>query len=151
MTDQRTRSLILSHFLPYRVVNLARQVSDQCSDIYRQQFDVSVPEWRILATLAEGDNQNSRHIGEVTFMDKSKVSRAVKLLESKGYLVKTRDSSDNRINYLSLTDSGRGLYHQIAPHALEWEAELISALEISEYRDLMRIMEKLEKKLQAML
>ena len=35
---------------------------------------------------------------------------------------------------------------EIGPRALDWEKELIEALDVSEYRDLMRIMEKLDKK-----
>ncbi|MFT6898029.1 MAG: hypothetical protein ACJA13_002445 [Paraglaciecola sp.] len=35
---------------------------------------------------------------------------------------------------------------KIAPKALDWVEELIGALDVSEYRDLMRIMEKLDNK-----
>lgn len=150
MTEHSPRTVMLNQFIPYRMVNLAKRISDSCSDIYMDDFDVTVPEWRILARLAEHDRQNARDIGEVTFMDKSKVSRAVKLLDSKGYLVKAKDPNDNRVTYLSLSDTGRQLYNDIAPRALDWESRLISALDISEYRDLMRILEKLDRRLDTM-
>ncbi len=150
MTEHSPRTVMLNQFIPYRMVNLAKRISDSCSDIYMDDFDVSVPEWRILARLAEHDRQNARDIGEVTFMDKSKVSRAVKLLDSKGYLNKAKDPNDNRVTYLSLSDTGRQLYNDIAPRALDWESRLISALDISEYRDLMRILEKLDRRLDTM-
>ena len=35
---------------------------------------------------------------------------------------------------------------KIAPKALDWEDELICALDVSEYRDLMQIVEKLDNK-----
>ncbi|TQV78853.1 MarR family transcriptional regulator [Exilibacterium tricleocarpae] len=150
MTEDRPKSLLLNHFIPYRMVNLAKRISDSCAGIYRDDFDITIPEWRILARLAEHDAQNSRCLGEVTFMDKSKVSRAVKLLDNKGYLVKRKDRDDNRVTYLSLSTAGRRLYQAIVPKALEWESRLIGALDISEYRDLMRILEKLERQLGVM-
>ena len=136
--------MMLNSFIPYRMVNLATSISNACSKIYKDEFDITIPEWRILARLAEHDKLNAKDIGRVTFMDKSKVSRAVKTLEDKGYLLKEKNESDNRASYLSLTESGHQLYTQIAPKALQWEKELISILDASEYRDLMRILEKLD-------
>lgn len=150
MTAHRPRSVVLNRFIPYLMVNLAKRISDSCSEIYMDAFAITVPEWRILARLAEHDFQNARDIGEVTFMDKSKVSRAVKLLDGKGYVTRHKNGEDNRLTYLSLTGAGRRLYHQIAPRALDWESRLISALDVDEYRDLMRILEKLDLQLDNM-
>ena len=148
--NNEVRSLRLSHFIPYQLVNLAKRVSDSCASIYIDQFGISIAEWRILARLGEHTELNSRGLGERTFMDKSKVSRALKQLESKGYLIRTPDSQDNRAYYLSLTDAGRELYGQITPKALQWEAQLLSALDTPEYRDLLRIIVKLEQQLDVM-
>jgi DNA-binding MarR family transcriptional regulator len=133
------------------MVNTAKRISDNLSQIYSSEaFNVTIPEWRILARLAEDERLNARDIGRITQMDKSKVSRAVKQLDDKGYLIKQKDEQDNRITYLSLSAAGRRLYHELAPRALEWESNLIKALDTSEYRDLMRILEKLDKQLDAM-
>lgn len=151
MPEQSQKSLILQQFIPYRMVNTAKRISDNLSRIYgREEFGVTIPEWRILARLAEDDRLNSRDIGRITQMDKSKVSRGVKLLDSRGLLIKEKDEKDNRVTYLSLSEAGRRLYHELAPHALEWESNLIGALDTSEYRDLMRILEKLDKQLDQM-
>jgi DNA-binding MarR family transcriptional regulator len=144
MSENNSPAMMLNSFIPYRMVNLATSISNACSKIYKDEFDITVPEWRILARLAEHDKLNAKDIGHVTFMDKSKVSRAVKTLEEKGYLRKEKNESDNRASYLSLTSVGQTLYSQIAPKALEWEKELISILDAGEYRDLMRILEKLD-------
>ena len=95
MTERDTKSLMLNHFLPYLMVNISKRISDSCSKIYMEDFNLSIPEWRILARLAEDDRQNARDIGEITFMDKSKVSRAVKQLDAKGCLIKEKDQNDN--------------------------------------------------------
>lgn len=188
MTDDR--KLILNDFIAYRMANFAKQVSDSCSQIYEVEFGLSVPEWRILARLAENQkegmsNENSskiqgneafsdkaqndktlkdkaqkdkpnsskmtaKDLGEITFMDKSKVSRAVKLMDEKGYLVKEKDPNDNRATYLSLSPQGQALYQQLVPKALNWEDELIDCLSASEYRNFVQALEKLEQQAQKM-
>ncbi|MDD1780436.1 MarR family winged helix-turn-helix transcriptional regulator [Enterovibrio sp. ZSDZ35] len=150
MTQKKHRTLMLNQFLPYRMVNLADGISNACSKIYREEFDVSIPEWRVLARLAEHEKLNAKDIGDITFMDKSRVSRAVKLLEDKGLLQKVKDSTDQRASFLSLSDAGHELYAKIAPKALDWEAELIGVLDTVEYRDFLRVLEKLDAKLEKM-
>ncbi|GAA6152050.1 MarR family winged helix-turn-helix transcriptional regulator [Pseudoteredinibacter isoporae] len=140
-------SLILNQFLPFRLVNLAKRVSDAYSWVYDRDYGLTIPEWRILARLGEQPGLSSKVIGEITMMDKSKVSRGVKQLEDKGLLLKNKDQQDNRVYYLSLTEEGQQLYHTIVPSALSWEAELLQSLDVAEYRDLFRIMEKLDKRL----
>jgi DNA-binding MarR family transcriptional regulator len=78
-------------------------------------------------------------------MDKSKVSRAVKALENKHYLIRQIDKKDNRAAYLSLSAKGEMLYQKIAPKALQWERQLIAVLEASEHKKLMKILDKLDK------
>ena len=140
--------MMLNTFIPYRMVNLATSISQAFSKIYRDEFNLSISEWRILASLAENNKLNSKDIGQITFMDKSKVSRAVKMLDEKGHLAKEKNEADNRASNLSLTEAGKELYAQIAPKALEWEKELISVLDAGEYRDLMRILQKLDQQVE---
>ncbi|MCV6615481.1 MAG: MarR family transcriptional regulator [Cellvibrionaceae bacterium] len=147
MSNNEVSSLILNQFLPFRLVNLAKRVSDAYSWVYSREFGLTIPEWRILARLGEQPGLSSKVIGEITLMDKSKVSRGVKQLEAKGLLAKNKDSQDNRVYYLALTDAGMALYRQIVPTALEWEAQLLHSLDVPEYRDLFRVMEKLEQRL----
>jgi DNA-binding MarR family transcriptional regulator len=137
----------LSDFVPYRMVHLAGNISMALSKIYKQEFDITIPEWRVLAQLAQQQKLYSKRIGELTSMDKSKVSRAVKSLESKEYLIRQTDKNDNRAAYLSLTCQGKLLYQKIAPKALEWEKQFVAVLDASEHRELMRILNKLDKQL----
>tara|TARA_R110002153_G_scaffold19073_3_gene65915 strand:+ start:39065 stop:39550 length:486 start_codon:yes stop_codon:yes gene_type:complete len=135
----------LKQFVPYRMVHLAANISLALSKIYKQEFDISIPEWRVLAQLAQQQQLYSKDIGEITSMDKSKVSRAVKVLESKQYLIRKTDTKDNRAAYLSLTAQGKTLYQKIVPKALQWERELTGVLDASEHKDLMKILDKLDE------
>ena len=138
-------SVQLNQFVPYRMVHLASNISLALSKIYKQKFDITIPEWRVLAQLAQQNKLYAKDIGDLTSMDKSKVSRAVKTLESKDYLIRQTDKQDNRAAYLSLSVQGHSLYQKIAPKALQWEKQLMSVLEASEHRNLMKVLDKLDK------
>ncbi len=148
MNDDRT--LVLSQFTPYRLVNLAKRVSDACNADFGAPNGISVAEWRLLARLGEHDELSSRGLPESTFMDKSRVSRAIASLESKGLLQSRVDAEDNRAKIIGLTEGGRALYQKMVPGALQWEAEFLSALSVPELRDLLVCLSKLEVKLDTM-
>jgi DNA-binding MarR family transcriptional regulator len=143
--DLSLQNVQLHQFVPYRMVHLAAKISLALSKIYKQESDISIPEWRVLAQLAAQQKLYSKDIGDITSMDKSKVSRAVKVLENKHYLIRQTDKNDNRAAYLSLTAQGVALYHKIAPKALEWEKQLITVLDDSEHKALLNILDKLDK------
>ncbi|WP_077755540.1 MarR family transcriptional regulator [Shewanella psychrophila] len=175
MPESLESSLILKHFLPYRLVNLAQNVSEKFAEVYQDKFNLTVPEWRILvhlfeqasvveqvkeaeqsnATNKEGKDNvegkaggiSAKDLTVLASMDKSTVSRAVKIMLDKGYLVKHTNENDKRASLLKLTQEGKKLYLAIAPEALKWEASLLDVLSASEYRDLMRIIDKLDNRL----
>ena len=136
-------SVELQHFVPYRMVHLAANISEALSKIYKQEFDINIAQWRVLAQLAQQQKLYSKDIGKKTAMDKSKVSRAVKTLEARHYLQRHVDPKDNRAAYLSLTAQGKLLYQKIVPKALQWESELLNVLTTSERNNLMTILDKL--------
>jgi DNA-binding MarR family transcriptional regulator len=143
--NENIYSVQLKQFVPYRMVHLAANISLALSKIYKQEFDINIPQWRVLAQLAQQQKLYSKDIGDITSMDKSKVSRAVKALENKHYLIRQIDKKDNRAAYLSLSAKGEMLYQKIAPKALQWERQLIAVLEASEHKNLMKILDKLDK------
>ena len=141
--------LKLESFLPYVLANLAQGISVELSGIYSDKFGLSVPEWRVLANLAEHQTLNARQIVSFTAMAKSKVSRAVASLDQRGLLSQRTASGDSRAKDLALTVAGEALYREIVPRVLAWEQSLLEGLEVGEYRDLLYLLDKLGKRLQS--
>ena len=148
MTDLRTE-LQLSRFLPYVLTSLAERVSTSLAGIYADEFDLTIAEWRVLAHLAEHATLTAAAIATFTGMEKSKVSRAVGRLETRGVLTWCTAAKDSRAKDLSLTDSGRELYRQVVPRVLAWEQQLLEGLSAAEYRDLLHGMDRLRERLAA--
>ncbi len=142
--------LRLQRFLPYHCNKLADKISVSLSRIYVEEFGVSIPQWRILATLAENNQLPAKRIGELTNMDKVRVSRAVSSLVEDGLLVRQARADDNRSSLLRLSARGRRLYRRIVPKALAWEQSLVATLSAAEQRTLFKLLDKLDDRVETL-
>jgi DNA-binding MarR family transcriptional regulator len=114
--------LKLEEFLPYRLNVVAALTSEALSRVYAQRYGIGVPEWRVLVTLGQHGTMTGKAIGEHAHMHKTKVSRAVALLEKRKLLARRANRSDMREAFLSLTPAGRAIYRDLAPVASLTEA-----------------------------
>ncbi|HEX8412744.1 MAG TPA: MarR family transcriptional regulator [Sphingomicrobium sp.] len=124
--------LRLEAFLPYRLSVASNRVSDAVATTYRALFGLRIPEWRVIAVLAEGRATTQQSLAKATRMDKVTVSRAAIALARRGLIERGVDASDSRAAALSLTRAGRALYDQVAPKALEIEARLFAGFDADE-------------------
>lgn len=129
-------SLRLEAFLPYRLNVLAALASEALSRIYRDRHGISIPEWRVLATLGQYGRLTARDIGAHSRMHKTKVSRAVADLEARRLLTRTASRDDRREAYLSLSAKGLRVYRDLVPDALAFARALEEALSATERRTL---------------
>jgi DNA-binding MarR family transcriptional regulator len=120
--------LKLEHFLPYQLNVVASLVSLALSRVYARRYRIGVPEWRVLVTLGQYGVMTGKAIGAHTHMHKTKVSRAVALLEKRKLLVRRSNRDDMRESFLSLTANGRAMYEEVAPHALDFARRLTEIL-----------------------
>lgn len=118
----------LRQFLPYQLAAAAERVSRDFADIYRREFGISIPEWRVLAHLSQEGEVSVRDIEARVAMEKSKVSRAASRLEAAGYISKQTNPGDRRLVALALTEEGRSLIAKIVPLALDYQARLVTEL-----------------------
>ena len=120
--------LKLEQFLPYQLNVVASLVSQALSRVYAQRYGIGVPEWRVLVTLGQYETMTAKAIGAHTHMHKTKVSRAVALLDKRRLLARRANREDKREAFLSLTASGRAMYEEVAPHALDFARRLTEIL-----------------------
>ncbi len=140
----------MDSFLPSLIRNLSEGMAASMSRRITGSFRLSTTEWRILLQLAEHEALTASDIVEYSAMEKSKVSRALTNLENRGLVERSVSESDHRVKLLSMTSTGRKRYTALVPRVLDWEKELIDGLEVSEYRDLLFLLDKLKKQLRTM-
>ena len=112
---------------------------------YEAEFGLSIPEWRVMAVLGEGEPLLTQAVIARTGMDRVKVSRAVIRLADKGLIRRDPHPEDGRAQVLSLAPPGLALYGRILPraHALQAElAEVLAPAEIAALGDMLDLLHR---------
>jgi DNA-binding MarR family transcriptional regulator len=138
--------LKLEEFLPYQLNVVASLVSQALSRVYARRYNIGVPEWRVLVTLGQYGVMTGKAIGAHTHMHKTKVSRAVALLEKRRLLVRRANRADMRESFLSLTAAGRAMYEDLAPHAIDFAHRLTEMLAPGDHAAFDRVLKLLTER-----
>lgn len=139
--------LDLEAFLPYRLNRAAAAVSEQLREVYGRKHGLTIPEWRVLATLAQFPRSTARAVGRHARLHKTKVSRAVQALEERRWLARSENPDDRREEFLSLTGLGQQAYRSIVPDMTAYEARLRAALGPADTAKLLQALDRLEEAL----
>ena len=142
-SNEPKKELVLEDFLPYRLSILSNTVSSTIASTYDKRFDLTIPEWRIIAVLGRFPGLSAVEVAERTLMDKVAVSRAVSRLIKSGRIDRQFADADRRRSILNLSDEGRKVHDEIAPMALKFEEDLLHGLTEEEIRSLNVMMERL--------
>jgi DNA-binding MarR family transcriptional regulator len=140
-----TPALLLTQFTPFRLNRLAQGVSDHLAEVYKHKFGLEIPEWRVIATVGPMWSCTAQHIADTTRMHKTRVSRAIANLVKRDLIERTSNADDRREMELRLTKSGRTMYTELVPLALERERALLASLNEEELRAFNEALDRLEE------
>ena len=135
--------LNLDRFMPYRLSIVTNRVSTAIARHYSDRFNLSIPEWRVIAVLGQTPGLSARQVAVRTAMDKVQVSRAVASLLAARRLTKEAHVSDGRSTHLSLSAKGQAIYEEVVPLALDLETRFLSVLTQKERKTLDHLLSKL--------
>ena len=154
-----TSSLLLDAFLPYRLSFTTNLVSDAVASAYEEAFGLRIPEWRVVAVVAEhpdGVTQQAigwarwisgsgpRTCGWTTRMDKVTVSRAAAALIDRDILIRGPNPADQRSHLLTLSTAGIALYQAIVPQALALEERIFGSFTEAERTQLDAMLRRID-------
>ena len=123
MTGQPV-SFDLERFLPYLLNQAAEATSLSFQAVYRADYGLSRTQWRVLANLGKFGAMTARDICAISHLEKTKVSRAIGLMEQAGLLTRTTSATDRRAEILGLTPRGHKVFEELGQKALAYDAEL---------------------------
>jgi DNA-binding MarR family transcriptional regulator len=136
--------LRLQDYLPYRLSVAANAVSRLIARAYERRFGLKIPEWRLIAVLADEGPLTQQALCGRTVMDKVTVMRAAQGLLRRGLVRRLPNRADGRSHRLVLTRAGARIYRDIVPLALEHEAQLLDGVGQEDARRLDRLLRRLE-------
>jgi DNA-binding MarR family transcriptional regulator len=141
----------LDLYLPYRLSVASNAVSQLIAQTYEDRFGLNIPQWRLMAVLAEAGALSQRELTARTMMDKVTISRAAQSLVKRRLIARKADQLDGRSHRLALTGSGKRLYAEIAPLALRCEQALLAEIDPDDVPRMHRLLTKLEKSAERLL
>ena len=91
----------LEDFIPYKLSVVANRVSQSIGRLFETQFNIQMPEWRIMMALYAYDDLVFNEVVERTSMDKARVSRAQRRLVDLQLITSVNDptSAQDMINF----------------------------------------------------
>lgn len=124
MTDKPLRSYDRS--LPIALLR-AREATMR---LFKPQVDaagLTLPQWRVIRALAEDGEHDATDLAEQCAVLPPSMSRILATLEAKGLLARGREGADGRRLNIRLTEAGREVFDEIAPHSEQSYRELETA------------------------
>ena len=114
---------------------------------YLKELNLTYTQYIVMLVLWEEKKCNVTELGQKLYLDSGTLTPLLKKLESKGYITRTRETSDERCLSVSLTDEGEMLQHKAAsvPKSMASCVNLSEDEAKSLYCMLYKILESLRK------
>ena len=125
------------------VVNV--KMSRQIGQAVQKLANLRLPEWRILALLAEAGSLSQADIRNQIGMDKGQISRTVKNMLASDLVVNESGTTKTRNVRLSLTEKGVGVHQQVGIMMEKRNAELLGTLSPEQKASLFEGLERIEQ------
>ncbi len=135
----------IRQFIPYLLNQAAEESSLAFQRIYKDRYGMLRGEWRVLFHLGIYERMTAKDITDRARIHKTKVSRAVHKMQSKGYLTRVPDENDRRKEWLELTKLGRAVYEDLKRAARDYDEALLGAFSDSEIAGLKRLLGRLDR------
>src|SRR5688572_17326320 len=145
--------LNVEDFLTFRMNRLSNALRTNLTKAYLEEFELSLPEWRLLALVARFAPMRFSEVTARSGMDKGQVSRTLRVMATRGLTkTKTIKGSGSRSTealaapvMVSITPKGTSLYKAVLPVARKRQADMLLTLSQSERVTLYSIIDKLSE------
>jgi len=111
-----------------------------------QRHRLSLPEWRVLVTLANHRGSTAAEIVERWAMQPMMASRAIRQLKRRGWVERKVRRDDRRSYALWLSEKGRRAYRRVRPSANQRYHQIVGSLAPRELASLERALHRLTQR-----
>ncbi|SNY93881.1 DNA-binding transcriptional regulator, MarR family [Cohaesibacter sp. ES.047] len=133
----------LENFLPYRLLEVAQGISRRMSKALAEDWDMSLAEWQVLASLAREGAVSVREIEPRTLLDTVAVSRAAKRLTDRKLIKRDVNKQDKRLVVLRTSKKGRDVAAEIGQSVIEMESDFLKGMNVQDRIRLSQLLKSL--------
>lgn len=141
-------NLQLDNYMPYHLVIATDLISRSIAKVYAQ-YDLTIPEWRILAQLQQHESLTPSELSQLAGMEKARISRALILMAKKQLIERTPDQADKRIVHVALNAAGKALFARVEPEVLHWDKQFKEKLGDDVYQTLLAALKDVQDRCSA--
>jgi DNA-binding MarR family transcriptional regulator len=150
-------NLKVNEFLTFHLLRLSSIAKASVARVYLDPAGLSVPEWRLLATVVNYSPLPFSDITAMTTMDKGQVSRTLRSAEAKGLVAtelvpaERRGTAEGGVStsvsrvIVRITPAGRELYDKVMPVAQGYQAGLLNLMSVDERRVLLDVLQRVHR------
>jgi len=124
------------------LVTIAKQHKDRMAEKLRE-LDLFVGQDIFLLTLAQHGELSQTELKKRLKVEYSTIHKIASRLEKKGFVVKSKDTSDQRVSLIRLSEKGESAAEKIMYYWDELETVFFEPLNDKEKKQLQDLMEKL--------
>ena len=118
----------VTDLLTYRLLRLSNTLGLYSSRRYREELDVTLPEWRVMSIIALLETTSAQEISRSVSTDKAWVGLTLQKLEKRGFVRRVSDKQDGRRTLVSFTRPGKEVHDAILANAKRRQRRLLGAL-----------------------
>jgi DNA-binding MarR family transcriptional regulator len=108
------------YFIPLRLMLLARMIEREMTRDLQVGFNLTVADWRVLATTCSNGSSSAAEIRSTFEADRAEVSRAVARLLKADLIQREPDSSHRQKMRIIPTEAGRAIFDGVRPMRAEY-------------------------------
>ncbi|MEY3664455.1 MAG: hypothetical protein RLZZ153_637 [Pseudomonadota bacterium] len=112
-------------YLAALLAQASHRISSEFHRVVRAQ-GLSVSEWRVLASLAEGHPVSTSRLAELAIMKTPTTSRLLDRMQARGQITRMVDESDRRVTLVCITPKGQRTVSRLIERAREHEAKVLA-------------------------
>lgn len=134
------KARFIDDYLLYLLARASHAVSAEFHEQLRRR-GVSVPVWRVLASLVGGQGETVTGLAEICLLQQPTMTKLLDRMVRDGLVQRAQDSRDRRVVRVGLTPKGDQMVQDLVQAARQHEAEVLARhpqAEAADLKDLLR-------------
>lgn len=130
------------YFLPYLINKATTLLNVKLQKILDKE-GLTLTHWRVLAFLKNEDDLTINALAEATMTEQSTLSRSLKVLEARGFILRQVNTQDSRSVHIHLLSQGRQMFETIIAQALVIEAQVTQGVSQEEAENVRNVLKRI--------
>lgn len=118
-------------YLAYLLAQASHLISHEFHAVVRSS-GLSVLQWRVLATLADGSTRSVGEVATIALTPQSTLTRVVDRMSELGLVKRVADGLDRRVTRLRITPKGARMSRRLVEMAREHEATVLAPMDAAQ-------------------